>query len=211
MVAPSIHPTTGGRYTWRLPGETASLEVPAPADVAELPWAWVVAFGVRAPLAEPAHNPPAEPRMEPRERWSSSVRRVHDEAVEALRSSTPGSRHDAARDAAMGLCRLESLGDPGATRALDSVGEHFRAAVTRPGENQRTLEGVGRPTPVVSCPETSVFASTEARRHGHPVRSRPRSCLGSCATVHERIRTSRGSSCAVLRSALWRWVHERRA
>jgi hypothetical protein len=55
VVAPSVHPRSGGSYSWRLPDTTTTHRVPRPDELAQLPPAWL-AHITRPELAVAAAN-----------------------------------------------------------------------------------------------------------------------------------------------------------
>lgn len=133
MVAwPSVHPDTGGMYQWVAPDGDLAGRPPDIEDLPELPLAWVEGLSRQwATGTEVVDNGPVAEHRE--ERWSMAVHNALERVTFA-----PGGRHDAATAGAMGLARLEQLGHPGATTALDVLGERFVAAVVSPGVGQRS-------------------------------------------------------------------------
>lgn len=131
VVWPSWHPSLGVLYRWWTPSGVVSVAVPHLDELPDLPADWLDALVDTTPEALAAEHAVAVPRLEPPEEWHTLVYRAYDGAVSALRAAQTGSRHDAARNGAMALCRLESNGLAGSTAALGLLGEVFVSFVER--------------------------------------------------------------------------------
>jgi hypothetical protein len=129
VVWPSWHPTLDVLYRWWTPEGIVSLRVPRLDELPELPADWLDYLVDTTPEALAAEHAVAVPRLEPPEEWHTLVYRAYDSAVAALRGAQTGSRHDAARNGAMSLCRHESNGLAGSTAALGLLGEVFVSVV----------------------------------------------------------------------------------
>lgn len=134
VVWPSVHPN-GGTYRWTGPdGVTRASGVPTPADLAPLPPAWVDAltFGLEERTVTAANLDGAAVNA-----WLAShgagdpCRRMAyaSRGYAAALASGQRSRHDAAMDAAMGVCHLAAEGHNGALEALGVVRSAFLDAV----------------------------------------------------------------------------------
>lgn len=135
VVWPSIHKDTGLQYQWVSPDGEPSDRPPSPDEIAELPADWVNALR-KADVDEiTIDNGPVQPHRETT--WAGPVA---DRLAEAVANMKVGSRHDTAVAAAAALARYEQRDFPGATAALDDLGDEFISAITREGEGQRTDE-----------------------------------------------------------------------
>lgn len=135
VVWPSVHPDTGMMYRWISPDGDMANGVPPLDEIPALPEAWVE--GLTRPWTTTDEIVDNGPMAEHREHdWSRRV----TEALDAIALGDPGGRHDAATAGAMALARLEQLGHPGATAALDTLGERFVAAVTATGTGARSVQ-----------------------------------------------------------------------
>lgn len=134
VVWPSVHPN-GGTYRWTGPdGVTRASGVPTPADLATLPQPWVDALtkGARehdhstANLDAAAVNAwlATHGTREPCRRMAHAA-----QGYAAALALGQRSRHDAAMDAAMGICHLTAEGHNGALEALGVVRSTFLDAV----------------------------------------------------------------------------------
>lgn len=135
MVHPTPHPGLGGvlLYRWYADNLHLLAEVPNVDTLSELPEGWCRALGAcRATVETPADNAPAAEHREAE--WSPRVTKALARALSDLAAASEGGRYDTARDRALDLLRLESLGDPGATSAVDQLRDTYVESVanTRP-------------------------------------------------------------------------------
>lgn len=125
VVWPSVNPDSGQEYGWLTPDHEMSLRPPRVDELAELPEAWLDFLETKAEPAKQRPSTPPAPIPAGAPDFSPAVERVL-----ADRSAwTSGSRHDQALRLSMALARLENSGHPGATEALELVGDEFRAAI----------------------------------------------------------------------------------
>lgn len=130
MAWPTPHRDLGGVLIYRWYRNDLHLvdEVPCVGELPELSEAWCRALGARRPtVAVAADNPPALDHREAD--WSSRVTDTLSRRLAHLAAAAEGGRYDSGRDGALALLRLESLGDPGATSALDQLRDAYTAAV----------------------------------------------------------------------------------
>lgn len=132
VVWPSLHRDTGDEYRWVTPDGEIAHRPPRPDELPDLPAKWLDALLARTEKTEPANND--VPNAHREHHWSPSVISKFDDTVSHL---VAGSRHDSATAGAMGLARLEQLGDSGSTAALEELGRRFITAITAPGTGQR--------------------------------------------------------------------------
>jgi hypothetical protein len=132
IVWPSVHPALKAPYTWWpargvpvLNGEGPS--VPHVTSLPALPGSWLDFLADTAAVALPADLPAPEAHRETD--WHPKVWEQHTMANHQLAETSPGSRHEIARDRAMALCRMEQDGLAGSTAALDELGATFVAIV----------------------------------------------------------------------------------
>lgn len=124
VVWPSTHPE-GREYRWYDEAGDPLDQPPLVAgDHPDLPWQFV-AEGTRDPDV-PADYKPASPQRAVREEWHPRVAAKFDEYI----NRNGGARHEAALAASMALARYEHLGLPGATTALDELGQRFVDDIT---------------------------------------------------------------------------------
>lgn len=162
VVYPSIHPE-GRPYRWYTPAGIETDDVPAIDELADLPAAWVAAFGRDASASSDADDAAgtifddaginerlvaeggnrltapsyAKPGPVPA---SGGPSKAVMAAVGTFHSSASNGRHPAMRNAVMALTRLKSQGHPGADDALDGIRAAFINMVTTGTENRRSGE-----------------------------------------------------------------------
>lgn len=137
MVWPSIHPDPAvGSYVWVTPDGELADGPPSPEDLPYLSPGWVERFRVDRVLVDRVDGPAAGEHRE--DVWHPKVKRALDDAVIRLGSGV--SRHDTMVAAVQRLARYEERGYPGATTAIDVLGESFLDAVAdephRPARNE---------------------------------------------------------------------------
>ena len=66
--------------------------------------------------------------------WSGWARRQYEAGIAALQQP-PGGRHQAVGEVVGSLARAEEQRAPGATSAIDALGDHFATVITSPGRN----------------------------------------------------------------------------
>ena len=127
VVWPSIHPS-GVPYHWWREADTSVLESPpAPADLPELPAAWLAAL-----QEQPARNGReygSHGRYDVRKALTEGdvTGRVDERLAQAVTDllHPTGSRHDATRDHVLALLRYGKQGDAGVAEAVRTIGELF--------------------------------------------------------------------------------------
>jgi AAA domain len=131
VVWPSVHPGLVLPYRWSPPSKLHTVEgivVPPVDALPALGLDWQEFLADATPLPLPADLPLPSAHREAT--WHSKVVAVFDAARRQLTSPTsPGSRHDIARDRAMALCRMEQTGLAGSTAALEQLGGLFEGIV----------------------------------------------------------------------------------
>jgi hypothetical protein len=145
MCWPSIHAKTGRAYEW-LGIDSTTLQPPYPADVPELPAAWLEA------LTKPAHHNNTDLGGEPpyniREALTEGQpsRRVTAKLGQATIAAGGTSRYDHTRDNVLALLRYGKDGDGGVKPALIALKKAYVAAVgpDRPGGHQVASEEFDR-------------------------------------------------------------------
>lgn len=155
VVPPSIHPE-GRPYQWITPDGEHSDNIPRPADLPELPPAWVdhirrdcscyVTTSYDWSRFQPANNH-KDPVWDTYERW-------------AARLNDSYGRHDAATGGTMALVAFRHRGWPGAQEALDRLEQQFYTALgdsrsrrEAEAEWQRMVDGAQTKAPTSSIPE----------------------------------------------------------
>lgn len=128
---PSWHPETGDQYQLYGPDGDDNCPLPRPDELPALPAQWLEHLreqerpaGVAAPKRHVGD-------------WSNAVTQVFANGVAGM---TKGSRHDTVRDTVAALCRLEVQNHPGATDAIDRIGNLFRDAIVdraKPAEAEK--------------------------------------------------------------------------
>ena len=133
VVSPSTHPGAGARYRWYRPDGTpaAEGEVPTPADLPELPLAWVDGLRANATAAGP---PAADPSsgdlllsallLDEREACADMADAVEQSELK-LAEADIGARHDAMTARARRVVALGAYGHPGAGSALARLREKW--------------------------------------------------------------------------------------
>lgn len=168
VVAPSEHPTTGERYSWRAPDGSTSPTPPRPEQLPELPAAYLERW---AAGGRPAERPPQPPTQAPVGAQPSAA------VLEALQGvDWQGGRHDAMTALTARLARLEHEGHAGAREALELDGPAHRAfAAVLNGERddraewRRAVDGARK---LVACTVPPGWVRKDARpyvwAHGQP-------------------------------------------
>ena len=147
VVWPSLHPAAGGRYEWyRQDTDGAELSIPKLADLPELPAAWVEHLREGATEAGPAAAPRDAGWSLLRELETSTGPECKDmydarlRALDAMRTSDTGARHDIATERVMSVVMLGAMGHSGAGAALEemaAVWSETTAGEDRAGEFER--------------------------------------------------------------------------
>uniref|UniRef100_UPI0035C964D0 bifunctional DNA primase/polymerase n=1 Tax=uncultured Mycobacterium sp. TaxID=171292 RepID=UPI0035C964D0 len=145
MCWPSIHPS-GRQYRW-LGIDGAPIDVPYPADIPDLPPAWLKALARdddharnNTDLGEEAYDiNAAVTEGEPSQR-------VLFKLSQAMTELYGPSRHDAILARVAGLLRLGKQGEPGVKRALQALREAFANTVgpDRPGGRKEAITEFNR-------------------------------------------------------------------
>ena len=129
---PSIHPDTGGTYRWITPdGATALDAVPTPDDLPHLPPAWVEHFtkGEETEQARAGLDNATSSAWLTERGAGHPCNRTRDALANAEVDLSSGeSRHDAALTATNRLVWLAGQGHPGASTALQQLGQTFITA-----------------------------------------------------------------------------------
>lgn len=137
VVAPSPNPHAGGAsYRWYWPnGEPAAPgEIPSPADMAELPAAWVAGLSEGATEQGPAASDPAaghqllnqlraDTRIE-----CAEITSVRLTALDELTAAEAGSRHDALSKRVYQLVQIAAHGHTGASYAIEALRDAWASA-----------------------------------------------------------------------------------
>ncbi len=168
VVAPSIHPKTGGTYTWLDPkGDPQPWEIPWPSRLPELPEAWVQGLtsgemddGPTARAEAPASATAWLTAGEGTE-VCAFVDAKLGEAYDALDDA--GSRHDRIRDLTLALMFYGQQGHSGVQWALSTLQRAFLAVVgpdRQAGQAEREWASIvagaygivaARPRPAEQC------------------------------------------------------------
>lgn len=141
VVWPSLHPE-GRQYRWRTPSGELAAEVPAVAQLAELPPAWIrhLSQGDKETSASASLPLNAEP-----ETWTSGspcgLVCLWLERLEQGLQGTQGSRHDTALGLQLGLVSLALKGHSGTGKAAQIAQELFadKVAPDRGGGRSEAL------------------------------------------------------------------------
>ena len=153
VVAPSIHPDTAAPYRWISPdGEVGDL-IPPADELPTLPEAWV------AHLSAELRSSSERRSLATASDVSPAVDRAYGEAVRGL---TEGTRHDTALAGVSALIRLDGLGHPGASDAIERLRGDFLRAIAgsrsdreAEAEWERMIDGATRlvsTTPSIAPP-----------------------------------------------------------
>jgi len=167
VVWPSTNPDAGGApYLWRSDGVLYAHGdgVPTPAELAELPEAWV--RGLMLPYER---TEKADLGLAGMSAWWEALRRgtpcplIHSVWTKAVHDleHDGGARHETARDAVSSVVRAGGEGHRGAPEAVQALGAAFERAVgterAQGGEWQRLVAGAVKiaasdnPTPRAMC------------------------------------------------------------
>lgn len=168
VVWPSVHPDTGGTYTWRHDGAVLAALPPDALDlVAPLPTPWLDALGAdAAEQTRRATRPDAGGDVGSAlfERWAESaggrdqapcsmVERRRAALMRELATAAGGSRHDTATKGTAELARLAAEGHEGAAPAVLDVLRLLRARTGRDaGEASRLVSPAGGFAPLGARP-----------------------------------------------------------
>jgi P4 family phage/plasmid primase-like protien len=171
IVAPSRNPEAGNaQYRWYRPDDTPAedCDVPDPADLPELPAAWVEGLREGAALAGPAAAGYAEGEAmlaallgDDREPCAEMANAL--DQAELHLTDEPGSRHDSMLAPSLRLVMLGAAGHPGVGQALERLSERWgemTAGEDREaefdqmnlGSARKAVTEVGRNTPVAWDP-----------------------------------------------------------
>lgn len=129
VVAPSPHPSVGAPYRWYAPDGTQVPVgvVPGPADLAELPAAWVAHLAAGAAGETPAAAPVEEglvllAQLEADTRPEcAEMSQARLGALSRLSRADEGSRHDTATAQAYAVVQTAASGHPGGAAAIAGI------------------------------------------------------------------------------------------
>lgn len=133
VVWPSLHPIDARPYLIYTPSGETTVYPPPRHALPTLPSAWLEA------LHEPVRAAGEARPLTHTGEWSPAVTRAVADAAVGLQRE--GGRHDTALAAAGALARLERLGHPGASPAIDELAGMFtRAIADRAGDREAEAE-----------------------------------------------------------------------
>lgn len=130
VVWPSHHESAGGPYLWYDPAGAVAAAPPSPADLAELPAAWVAGLAEGAAAAGPAsadHATGASLLEQICEDWSpecaelTSIRLYSVDQVERAGEKGEGSRHDVMTERVHQVVMLAAAGHAGGAYAVSEL------------------------------------------------------------------------------------------
>lgn len=147
VVWPSPHPGAGpdAVYRWYDPTGAVASRVPSPAELTELPPAWVagLAAGASATSAASSDRASGEALLEQiLDDWRpecADVTSARSQAAARLSKAEAGSRHDVMTERTHHLVQLAASGHPGAGRAIAEV-RHLWETLTAGEDRAEELE-----------------------------------------------------------------------
>ena len=143
VVAPSVHMSAGAQYRWYGPdGNPSDGAVPSPADLPDLPEAWVAGLAAGASAAGHSAADPTSGQAllgqimaDIERRPCTNVTQAQADTAANLHDVLPGSRHDVMKDRVYHLIQLGAEGHPGTGPILEQMRAQWDALTAGEGRD----------------------------------------------------------------------------